>query len=227
MFVSPFSKNLRTYQKFAARKAHWLSNGFVAKRLRTKRQARHMEQPSMSTCPQVVTRKSLVLVSVPEHVLPSARSLVMKHHGYCAAFTREDPLNPRNVLQSRMRASRLHEGCLTPSIGSLIMSAIGLLIMSAKRKVKHAIKNVLGWEGGMGNWQSAWIGRVSQSFQQLTQETPEATIMALAVRGGEQCQWEVRMLSAGSPLQQHLPHYDLKVFEDLNDLTQFLQTARC
>jgi len=77
-------------------------------------------------------------------------------------------------------------------------------------------------EIGSGSWRLPWTGRIYQSFQQLRQDYPEKAILALAVRGGKQCQWEVDMLSPGGSLGELLPHFQLRVFNNLQDLKKFL-----
>jgi len=66
------------------------------------------------------------------------------------------------------------------------------------------------------------MGRIDERFWQLNQDHPEKTILALAIKGGGQCQWEVDRLSDGSSLKEILPPYQLKVFENKDELAEFL-----
>merc|ERR1719410_1266519 len=94
----------------------------------------------LQAVPRHATTELLVLVSVPEHILHRARRLMMKYHGYCAAFTREDPLNPTNLFHGSLPSSSFHQESHHSSITKL-------LVMSAKQVVKRALKKMVFWAG--------------------------------------------------------------------------------
>jgi len=80
------------------------------------------------------------------------------------------------------------------------------------------------------NWKTAWKGRIIQSFVMLKGHDPQNTIIAVAIRGGAHCRWELGQLCHGSFLQKQFPGVKLNIFENLEDLAKFLDartSRRC
>jgi len=75
---------------------------------------------------------------------------------------------------------------------------------------KWMLKKFLAWCAVKEDWKTAWKGRIIQSFVMLKGNDPRNTVIAVAIKEGRHCQWELGQLSEGGFLQQQFPGVKLK-----------------
>lgn len=71
-------------------------------------------------------------------------------------------------------------------------------------------------------WRPAWKGKVFQTTQVLEDLNPGVTLIAIALHGGRQCQWEQHQLLPGGRMRTQMPNVRMKVCADLEELQDYL-----
>jgi len=144
----------------------------------------------------------LLFVSGPEVVLADAATLVESHGGFCAAFTKDYPQSPKPM-----------------SIFEFLMH---LRFMTRFAKIWGLLEDLIASWTLKQRWRCVWKGRVSQGPNMLKRVHPQKMVLALAIKGGRQCDWEQEQFSPGGVLHKRFPDTPLMIFKDLDDLMKAL-----
>jgi len=136
---------------------------------------------------------AILLASSPEDAVLRARELVEGQGGFCAAFSKDDPMNPKKMRWWRFMVRFMR------------MGFTGL---------KHVMDDTVASWTMRQRWKLVWQGRVAANVEMLQKMRPDEIVNVIAIKGGRHCDWEVEQLSDGGELKELFPIIKLTIFED-------------
>mmetsp|Transcript_61193 Transcript_61193/g.118007 ORF Transcript_61193/g.118007 Transcript_61193/m.118007 type:complete len:172 (-) Transcript_61193:1007-1522(-) len=160
--------------------------------------------PSKEKKPSRKKKRAILLASSPEHALPCARESVIKYGGCCAAFARDDPMSPK---KKGFREFLVH------------------LLMMDLTALKHFMNDMVASWTMAQRWKLVWQGRIEGKLEMLQEAHPGKVVNTVAIKGGPQCDWELKQLSDGGEIKNRFPNINLIIFEELDGFGQALKNG--